>query len=211
MQRFQGTFCLLLVLIGSQVCAQSAAQSAIPVSSAFRLRPGDLVRLAVKDEPTLAGEYPVWTDGTVLLPLIGVVRVEGVEFSAVEREVRARFARELTDAVLVLSPSVRVSVLGEVRIPGLYMLDGTFDLSEALARAGGLTQFAAPGRVTLMRNGRVERLQAVDNTPVLSGSLQPGDQILVGRRSWLKENSPLLLGAGTSVLAAAITALLVRS
>src|SRR5688572_3723004 len=195
MHRFQGSLCLLMILIGSQLCAQAAPQSALPVSSAFRLRPGDVVRLAVKNEPELAGEYPVWGDGTILLPLIGSVRVAGIEFSTVEREVRARFARELTDAVLVLSPAVRVAVLGEVRIPGLYLLDGTFDLSEALARAGGLTQFAAPGRVTLVRNGNVERLRAIENTPFLSGSLQPGDQVLVGRRSWLRENSPLLLGA----------------
>ena len=210
MQRFQGSLCLLMVLMGSQLCAQTAPESAQPVSSAFRLRPGDVVRLAVKNEPTLGGEYPVWSDGSILLPLIGVVRVAGLEFSAVEREVRTRFARELTDAVLVLSPAVRVAVLGEVRLPGLYLLDGTFDLSDALARAGGLTQYAASGRVTLMRNGRGERLQAVGNTPVLPGGMQPGDQILVGRRSWLQENSPLLLGAGTTLLATAITALLVR-
>jgi protein involved in polysaccharide export with SLBB domain len=210
MQRFQGSLCLLMILIGSQLCAQTAPESAPPVGGAFRLRPGDVVRLAVKNEPALGGEYPVWSDGNILLPLIGVVRVAGLEFSTVEREVRTRFARELTDAVLVVSPAVRVAVLGEVRLPGLYLLDGTFDLSDALARAGGLTQYAAPGRVTLMRNGRGERLQAVSNTPVLPGGIQPGDQILVGRRSWLRENSPLLLGAGTTILASAITALLVR-
>lgn len=210
MQRIRGTICLLFMLVGSQAHAQDASPPMTSVSASFRLRPGDRVRLAVKDEPALAGEFPVFTDGTVLLPLIGIVRVSGVEFATVERDVRTRFARELTDAALVLSPAVRIAVLGEVRAPGLYLLDGTFDLGEALARAGGLTPTASAQRVNLLRDGHTERLRTVENAPVLAGSLLPGDQIIVGRRSWLKENSPLLVGAATSVVAAAITAWLVR-
>jgi polysaccharide export outer membrane protein len=210
MQRIQGMICLLFLMVGSQVHAQGAAQPALSASASFRLQPGDVVRLAVKDEPDLTGQFPVFSDGTVLLPLIGVVRVSGVDFADVERNVRALYAHELTDAVLVLSPSVRIAVLGEVRVPGLHLLDGTFDLSEAIARAGGLTPVASAQRVMLVRAGRTTRLPVRDSSPFLDGGLLPGDQIVVGRRSWLKENSPLLVGAATSIVAAAITALLVR-
>jgi hypothetical protein len=42
-------------------------------------------------------------------------------------------------------------------------------------------------------------------TPVLSG-----DQVLVGRRSWVQENIPILVGGGVSVIATLITALVLR-
>ena len=196
---------LFLVLWAGAVAAQNGGGTA-----SFQLRPGDAIRLAVKDEPDLSADYPVLSDGTVLLPLVGVVRVAGTDFGVVEQQVRAAFAREMTDPVLVLMPVVRVAVLGEVRVPGLYLLDGTFDVTEALARAGGLTPSGSMERIALLRDGRSERLRQEANLPVPMVRVLPGDQLIVGRRSWFAENSTVLVGAGTSVLVAALTALLVR-
>ena len=198
-------FSLFLVLCAGAVEAQNGAGTA-----SFQLRPGDAIRLAVKDEPDLSADYPVLSDGTVLLPLVGVVRVAGTDFGAVEQQVRAAFAREMTDPVLVLMPVVRVAVLGEVRVPGLYLLDGTFDVTEALARAGGLTPSGSMERIALLRDGRSERLRQDADLPVPMVRVLPGDQLIVGRRSWFAENSTVLVGAGTSVLVAALTAILVR-
>jgi polysaccharide export outer membrane protein len=201
--------CLSLLLIGGGAHAQSARPAA-PGPETFRLRPGDAIRLAMKDEPELSDDYPVLSDGTVLLPLIGVVQVSSVAFADVEQRVREAFAREMTAPVLVLMPVIRVAVLGEVRMPGLYLMDGTFDVTEALARAGGLTPSGSMERITLLRDGRSERLTPRGEAPVPMAVVLPGDQLIVGRRSWFAENSTVLVGAGTSVLVAAITALLVR-
>ena len=151
---------LLLMLCVGGVEAQNGAGTA-----SFQLRPGDAIRLAVKDEPDLSADYPVLSDGTVLLPLVGVVRVAGTDFSAVEQQVRAAFAREMTDPVLVLMPVVRVAVLGEVRVPGLYLLDGTYDVTEALARAGGL----------------IRHQQYAGDQPWLSHSLNPTETVRATR------------------------------
>jgi hypothetical protein len=53
-------------------------------------------------------------------------------------------------------------------------------------------------------------LQPAGETPLPVVGVQPGDQLVVGRRSWFAENTNVLVGAGTSVLIAAITTLLVR-
>lgn len=197
---------LLAVLVSAGgLSAQNGAGT-----ESFRLRPGDAVRLAIKNEPELSADYPVLSDGTVMLPLVGVVHVSDTEFDVVEQRVRAAYAREMTDPVLVLMPVVRVAVLGEVRVPGLYLLDGTFDVTEALARAGGLTPSGSMDRISLLRDGRSRRLEQSADIPVPMVPILPGDQLVVGRRSWFAENSTVLVGAGTSVLVAALTALLVR-
>lgn len=188
---------------------QPAPAAADPAVAQHRLRAGDAVRLMVHNEAALAGEYPVLEDGTVLLPLIGLVPVAGVPFGDVVRQVRAAYAAELVGATIVLQPLVRVRVLGEVRVPGLYLVDATFRLRDVLAQAGGLTPSAAADRVRLMRDGSAE-LFDLNGSTALSIGMLPGDEVVVPRRGWVRENLPILIGAGTSVMAAALTALLVR-
>jgi polysaccharide export outer membrane protein len=198
--------CALLLAFVRPLAAQQPVGAA---DTALRLLPGDALRLAIRDEPELTGDYAVARDGTVLLPLIGQVQVVGVSFEEVERRVRRGYAEQLADPSLSLSPLVRVAVLGEVRLPGLHLLDGRLDVAQALARAGGLTP-SANGRIRLLRDGRAEWLTAERAQAELPDGMLPGDQLIIERRSWARENSPVLIGAGTSVLVAAITALLVR-
>ena len=206
--------CLVTVQMGSTEPAAAqgvpaVSEGAAGVAARYRLRAGDAVRLLVRDEPSLAGDYPVLEDGTVLLPLVGLVQVVGAEFGDVVGRVRAAYAAHLVNATVVVQPLIRVRVLGEVKLPGLYLVDATFGLRDVLAQAGGAAPGAAPGRVRLVRGGeeRTIELEAAEPVAVV---LQPGDEIVVPRRSWLRENMPVLVGAGTSVLAAALTALLVR-
>ena len=201
---------LLLAASLLLACAAPAAAQASTATAELRLRPGDAVRLAVQDEPALSGEFPVVEPGRVLLPEIGLVDVAGRPFGEVEREARARYARVVVDREVVLVPLVRVAVLGEVRQPGLFPVDPTERLAEVLARAGGITPAGSPGRVSLVRDGRTTRIRLAPGGPALAQQLLSGDQIVVGPRGWLRENLPVVVGAGASVLAAAITGLVVR-
>jgi polysaccharide export outer membrane protein len=193
---------LLLLLAATAAAAQDTGD--------LRLRPGDGVRLAVRDEPTLSGDFPVVEPGRVLLPEIGLVDVSGRPFSAVQAEVRAGFGRILVDREVVLVPLVRVAVLGEVRQPGLFPVDPSQTIADVLASAGGVTDAGSTGGVDLVRGGRTTRVRIAPGGAGLAERLQSGDQIVVGRRSWLHENVPIVIGAAASVLAAATTGLIVR-
>lgn len=190
------------------VRVDAAARPSWSGADAYRLRAGDAIRLMVHREPDLAGEYVVLENGTVLLPLIGLVHVTEAEFGDVAERVRAAYASELVEATMVLQPLIRVRVLGEVRAPGLYLVDATFGMRDVVAQAGGLSPTAAPNRILLVRDGGTETYEPDDMETGLV--LQPGDEIVVPRRSWIRENLPILVGAGTSVIASALTALLVR-
>ena len=199
---------LALLLLAPSLSALSA-QSSDP-ASALRLRPGDQVRLQVGGEPDLTGEYAVTEEGVLLLPLVGLVRVAGRPFHEVRAEVRTRFAAEVLDAAVLVTPVLRVPVLGEVQQPGLLPVDPTLTIADVVAAAGGLTPRGDPSRIWLVRDGESARLSLDGARAGGAPRLLPGDQIVVGRRGWLAENSNAVLAAGATVLAATITSLILR-
>lgn len=199
---------ILLLAVALLLAATAAPAQAPPPE--LRLRPGDAVRLAVRDEPTLSGDFPVVEPGRVLLPEIGLVPVAGRPFTEVERDVRAGYGRIVVDREVVVVPLVRVAVLGEVRQPGLFPVDPTQTVADVLALAGGITPSGNTRSIALVRGGRTTRLHLSPSTPELAGRLLSGDQIVVGQRGWMRENLTVVVGAGASVLAAALTSLIVR-
>ncbi|HET9984425.1 MAG TPA: polysaccharide biosynthesis/export family protein [Longimicrobiales bacterium] len=199
---------IALLLALPLAAARLAAQQ--PAADALRLRPGDALRVMVKDEPALSGEFPVAETGSVLLPEVGLMPVTGRPFEVVERELREAYAKRLVEPVISVTPLVRIAVLGEVRKPGLFPVDPTQTLGDVLASAGGLTPSGNGNRITLVRDGHRRGLRLDPGEAALKGTLLSGDQIIVAKQGWLRENLPVLVGAGASVLAAAVTSLIVR-
>jgi protein involved in polysaccharide export with SLBB domain len=168
------------------------------------------VRLEVRDEPSLRGEYRVGEDGQVLLPLVGLVSVAGRDFEDVRRDVAAAFSHELTDREVRLTPLMRVSVLGEARQPGLFDVDPTMTLSDVVARAGGFGPEANRGHIELVRAGAVIAVVGQADLPGFARPLESGDQVVVDRLSWTQRNSVPLIGTGASLLVALVTGLILR-
>lgn len=209
---------LLAALAGwpAALCAQ-AGDAAVQASSSshaalaeIRLQPGDVVAVEVRDEPSMGGQFQVAEDGTILIPLLGIVPVAGRTFAEVERDVRAAYARELADPVLRVRPLVRVAVLGEVMRPGLFPVDATHSIADVLASVGGFSPWADRSRITLERNGERMRVRIEPGDPTLGMPLRSGDRIVVARKSWFSENLAIFVGAAASVAAAAVTTLIVR-
>src|SRR5262245_33907804 len=133
-----------------------AAQTSDVGSGEIRLRPGDALRIEIRDEPTLGGNFTVDGEGQAMLPLIGRVAVSGRSFDEVKRDVLSAYDRELRDATerVRVTPVLRISVLGEVMSPGLVPVDPTFTLADVVASAGGLTPSANRKEISLVRDGQ---------------------------------------------------------
>ena len=178
--------------------------------SELRLRPGDAVRLEVRDEPELAGEYLIDRDGQALLPIVGLVNVAGRSFEDVRREVREAYGRQVARAEVRLTPVLRIAVLGEVTRPGLVAADPTYTLADLIASAGGLSPSADRNAIHLVRAGAPVVTLPVEELATSRIQVLPGDQVQVDRRSWIQENLSIFVGYGASVLAALVTALVLR-
>ncbi len=160
----------------------------LPVSaatklSAYKLGPGDHLRITVFGETTLTGEYQVNDDGSVAVPLIGNVPAAQAPLTALRDAIQARLA-----AGYLKDPRVSVEVttyrpyyiLGEVNKPGQYPFVVNLRLDQAVAAAGGFTYRANERKVFLRRaDDAGEKSVDLRNTGV---TVMPGDTLRIGER-----------------------------
>lgn len=101
----------------------------------------------------LAG-YLVDKQGEIHLPIVGPVRVVGLNSSDARDTVARRLSKYLVDPSVKLSiRNFRVTILGEVLRPGVYAVPNEkMTLPEALALSGDLTMFSERYNVTVIRD-----------------------------------------------------------
>ena len=192
-----------------QATAPGSAAATIPTdtaSSTYRLQPYDLIDVDVYSEEDLHKPARLGSDGTVLLPLIGSVKVGGLTVAEATNLIRDRYG-----AGFVKNPSVLItvlqyrrstfSILGQVLKPGIYEIPEGAHVSivEAVSLAGGYTPTAAQNAVTVKRtvDGEVTtaKIRAGDmaqNADVVPYEILPGDTILVPSILYKKSNFSIL-------------------
>ena len=144
------------------------------------------VRVFREEELTTRGQLS--RDGTISMPLIGAVRIEGLTTD----QAAAAISRRLKDGYLV-RPEVSVSIearirrtvtiLGQAQRPGVFEIPAhrRLTLVEAVGLAGGTTRIANEKKVTLKRAGQVfsVNLRDITNGKGEDISLRDGDTITI--------------------------------
>ena len=190
-----------------QAYAQDAGQLRVPsssnshISSAFErgqylVGPGDLFNLTVFDAKELSGKLEVLNDGSISLPFIGSINVEGLTINQTIDKIRLNLARILLRPDITLSlvtpRPVRIALIGEVEQPGLYTLgtretlgtEGAVRVSvtglptivDAIQKGGGITQEAKLDGVILKRRTQKKSDQYSELTLDLIDLMLRGDQ-----------------------------------
>jgi len=157
--RFALLSVLIVLVAGAEALAQSRpAPSSGPMTEASpanlpgaRIGPYDLIALSVYDAPEFTRTLRVDAQGTVLLPLLKTkIKAGGLLPSELEALIAEVLEREgiLVDPVVLVtlaeSHSRPVAVVGAVKKPVTFQATGRVTLLDALARAEGLSQDAAP-------------------------------------------------------------------
>lgn len=177
-----------------------AAERSLDPDTAVGLKPGDAVKLRVYRDTSLTGEFQVNENGDVVLPLLGRRQVAGLSPDSLRQTLRAEYSEYLKDPALDVTVLRRISILGSVKKPGLYPVDPTVSLAEALALAGGMTPVAARGDIRLVRSGRVIR-ENLDRTTLLGRTpIRSGDRIFVGQKSFFARNWQWIGGTLSSAI-----------
>jgi len=156
----------------------------------YKIGRDDVLDVLVWKQQQLSGRSRVASDGTTMLPLIGQVKAAGLTTNELQTDLTARFARYVHDpkvTVRVYDPASRVFyVLGEVTKPGMYKLMSSEVLSQALAAAGGPTEYASLRKIKIVRRSGDEQVEmTVNYSEVRSGDLsadvplERGDTITV--------------------------------
>jgi len=165
-------------------------QSAPGFDRDYRLGPEDLVEVFVWKEPDLTTTVAVRPDGRISLPLTNELQASGQTVTELQGEITKRLARFIANPVVnvmvkeVKSP--KISVLGEVKKPDVYKMLQKLSVLDAIALAGGFTEFAKPEKVVVIRNGSgaVQRIPVNVKKLLKDGrgelfALQPSDVVYV--------------------------------
>ena len=206
-------------LIAMPAAAQDTNPPPPPLDTAARptgaLRQGDILQLKVYRDSELSGKYVIDARGDVQIAGLGTIRAAGLTPSQVsDRMVEAMRARGFRDPELAVQPQIRVSVLGEVRLPQLYSVDPGVTLIQLLTLAGGPSDHADLRRTRVIRDGRefiVDLQSALRGSPAGRVGLYSNDVVYIPRRGGLtRENATFILSIVSTGLTV-VTALLVIS
>ena len=149
---------LALVLVAAAQAAAPAKPAdqsppALPpppgqLAAVYQVGPTDVVGIKVFGEENLSNNYTVDSDGSITFPLLGRLQVAGKTTREIEEHIT-----KLLDADFIRNPQVSVEiatfrsrsifVLGEVRNPGRYTINGPQTLLEVIAHAGSTTPTAS--------------------------------------------------------------------
>ena len=186
---------LALALALLRVWPAAVAQAATPAPTAapaVKLDAGDLLEVNTFDTPELSGKFRVDSRGYVTLPVGGALPVQGLTAeqaaTAIERFLRNRdILKNPHVTVLVLEYATQgVSVLGEVKQPGIYPLAGKHGVLDFISMAGGLTPTASRAvsithRAPPWDTTTVNLAGAHNNSLENDVEVQPGDRVVALR------------------------------
>ncbi len=186
---------LFLFFLGLSLAAASRARAAAPSPEPSPTKPDyvvgveDALRIEVWGEKDLNLQVKVRPDGKISFPLAGEIPAAGLRPEELRQEIASRLSKFIHDPnVTVIVDEInsfRVYMLGEVRNQGVQILKGPTRLLQAVAAAGGLTEFSKKELTVIREQDGQERRIRVDYKKLLAGEagadnilLRPGDTVL---------------------------------
>jgi len=177
------------VLAGNSTPATAEAFS-LPEVHALQISAGDMLDLNVFDTPELSTKLRVDEHGAVTLPLAGTLPVLGLTAEQAGLVIEARFRdtdvlKDPPVSVTVLEYATQgVTVLGEVKNPGVYPLLGAHGLLDLISAAGGVTSNAGKAVTVTHRDDPAHPVVVkVESKPGSTAAsvvdIRPGDTIVV--------------------------------
>ncbi len=146
--------------------ARTSGASAEPATfgeSEYRLGPEDVIGVLVWKQPELSTSVVVRPDGKISLALLGELEATGKTSLQLQEEITKRLRQYVADpmvnVVVKEINSPKISVLGQVRKPDRYHIKQRLTVLDAIALAGGFTDFAKRDKVTIIRNSGPDKIR----------------------------------------------------
>lgn len=168
------------------------------------IMPGDVIKLDVLGEEAVSGEFPVTAYFTVTLPILGELSTVDHTQLSFKRLVREQMARSVVSPAIEVTVLKRVRVLGGVMEGGVFLLDPTMSVADALAMAGGRSPQGDGSRVLLRRGGQTIEEELETGTMLAGLSIMTNDEIIVPQRSWWDRNLTSVVSGAFGVLGVAV-------
>ncbi len=129
----------------------------------YRLGPEDVIGVLVWKQPELSTSVVVRPDGKISLALVGELEATGKTSLQLQDEISKRLRQYVSDpmvnVVVKEINSPKISVLGQVQKPDRYRIKQRLTVLDAIALAGGFTDFAKRDKVTIIRNSGPDKIR----------------------------------------------------
>lgn len=163
----------------------------------YVIGPGDNVNIIVWRNPELSMSVPVRPDGKITTPLVEDLPALGRDSTTLAREIEkelGKFIREPVVTVIVtdfVGPfSEQIRVVGEAAQPQALPYVQNMTLVDVMIQVGGITDFAAGNRASILRTAQGNKQFSVRIDDLLNNGdfganveMLPGD-VLVIPQSW---------------------------
>ncbi len=193
-----GKFSALVALaLGLAACAKDfppAPYSQDPVDATYLIGPGDTVNIVVWRNPELSMVVPVRPDGKITTPLVEDLLASGKNASELARDIEGALEKFIQSPVVTVivtnfvGPySQQIRVIGEAAKPQALSYRQNMTLLDVMIAVGGITDFAAGNRASVLRtDGANTRQFGVRLIDLVRGgdlsanvSMRPGDILVI--------------------------------
>jgi len=157
-----------------------------------RISKGNILEIRVYGHEELSRTVMVQPDGTVDFPLVSNIPIDGLSLTEFREVLTTQVAKYIGERPIITvrfsqTLNVSVTVLGQVVVPGEYMVAKNATVQGAITRAGGFTPSAQLDRIKLIRQkeGKKENFTVnlqqfyIEGDPDILPSLEEGDVIVV--------------------------------
>ena len=152
----------------------------------------DVLGVLVWREQEMSGDVTVRSDGMITVPLVGDLVAAGLTPEELAGQLETVSAEYLTDpnvtVVVRQINSRKAFITGEVTSPGAYSLSGPLTVTQLIAMAGGLLEWADEQNIRIVRVSEQGRTEAItfNYEWITEGRrleqnilLRPGDTVVV--------------------------------
>jgi polysaccharide export outer membrane protein len=181
------------IIISNDSRVSSQSSTVTTEEDEYTIGAEDVLQIVIWGNDALSKEVRVRPDGKISLPLINDLQAEGLSPIQLSDSIAKRLKEFVDDpdvTVIVREiNSFKISINGEVVRPGVIKLQSKTTIIEAISLAGGVTEWASPNRITVVRKDKNgEKRILVRYNDILKGKdpegnilLKPGDTIIVPR------------------------------
>jgi len=183
-----------LALAGCATPTPPSAAALAPVNPDYLIGPGDNVTVTVWRNPEVSGSVPVRPDGKITTPLVEDLPAAGKTSTQLARDIEAALAKFIQQPVVTVivtnfvgNYGDQIRVIGQAARPQALPYRRDMSLMDVLIAVGGITDFAAGNKASIIRNvdGKQEKVQVRLNDLVRGGDIsanmpmRPGDVLVI--------------------------------
>jgi polysaccharide export outer membrane protein len=192
-----GSFVLLLGGLGgcaSQANLPSAPMEARSPAHQYLIGPGDNLVINVWRNPEISQSIPVRPDGKITTPLVEDLQASGKTPTQLARDIETVLAKFIQQPVVTVSVTgfvgpygEQIRVIGQAAKPQALPYRQEMSLMDVLIAVGGLTEFAAGNRASVVRtiDGKQHKIEVRLTDLLKKGDIsanmpmRPGDVLVI--------------------------------